>query len=175
MSHYDVLGVRPDAGPAELRRAYLALARRHHPDRHAGDAAAAARAEARMQELNAAWAVLGDPEARARYDRRRLAERRAAFHPGAVSPEFVPFDPGEDPDDPAAEHDVPYGDGSPVHRGLQVGPFVVLLLGLLGLGSGLLLDFGPLLALGLVGIVGGLLAFAATPVYAVMRSHHRTR
>jgi curved DNA-binding protein CbpA len=175
VSHYDVLGVRPDAGPAELRRAYLALARRHHPDRHAGDPAETARAEARMQQVNAAWAVLGDPETRARYDRQRVVERRAAFRPGAVSPDFVPVDEGEDPEDPAAEHDVPYGDGSPVHRSLQVGPFVVLVLGLVALGSGLLLDFGPLLALGLVGIVGGLLAFAATPFYAVLRSHHRTR
>lgn len=175
MSHYEVIGARPDASAAELRRAYLAAARRHHPDHHAGDPAATARAEARMQAINEAWTVLGDPDARARYDRARRAERRAAFHPGTVSPEFVPVDEGEDPDDPAAEFDVPYGDGNPVHRSLQVGPFVVLVLGLVALGAGVLLDFGPLLALGLVGIVGGGLAFMATPLYAILRSHHRTR
>ena len=45
-----------------MRRAYLALARLHHPDRHGGDTT-------RMQALNQAWAVLGDPGRRAAYDR----------------------------------------------------------------------------------------------------------
>jgi molecular chaperone DnaJ len=30
---YAVLGVRPDARPDDIRRAWVALARRHHPDR----------------------------------------------------------------------------------------------------------------------------------------------
>jgi hypothetical protein len=58
---YDVLGVAPDVDGAELRRAYLALAQRHHPDRPGGDAG-------RMREVNEAWARVGDPGRRARYD-----------------------------------------------------------------------------------------------------------
>src|SRR3954451_13759441 len=50
VSPYDVLGVPPGASPAEIRRAYLRLARRHHPD--AGGNAA------EMRRLNEAWAAL---------------------------------------------------------------------------------------------------------------------
>ncbi len=50
MSPYDVLGVSPGASQAEIRRAYLTLARRHHPDA-GGDAD-------EMRRLNEAWAAL---------------------------------------------------------------------------------------------------------------------
>lgn len=68
-THYDTLGVRPSADAAALRAAYLAKARVHHPDRHI-DASPATRAAAArtMREVNAAWSVLSDPEARRRYD-----------------------------------------------------------------------------------------------------------
>lgn len=59
--HYGVLGVSRDVTPAALRRAYLDLARRYHPDRPGGDAD-------RMRAINEAWAVLGDPQRRAGYD-----------------------------------------------------------------------------------------------------------
>lgn len=59
-THYDVLGVAPDSDRDVLRRAYLDLARRHHPDA-GGDAVA-------MLAVNDAWAVLSDPRRRARYD-----------------------------------------------------------------------------------------------------------
>lgn len=39
--HYLALGVRPDAGPDEIRAAYLRVMRDHHPDRRPGDPAAA--------------------------------------------------------------------------------------------------------------------------------------
>jgi len=67
---YDALGVTPTASAAELRRAYLERARTLHPDRNidAGPAARAA-AERKMQELTAAWQVLGDERRRRGYDR----------------------------------------------------------------------------------------------------------
>ncbi len=60
-THYDVLGVDVTATPEEVRTAYRLAARDHHPDA-GGDAG-------RMQEVNAAWHVLGDPVRRAAYDR----------------------------------------------------------------------------------------------------------
>lgn len=68
-THYDTLGVAPGADAAAVRAAYLAKARAHHPDRHIDAAPAVRAAEARtMRDVNAAWSVLGDPEARRRYD-----------------------------------------------------------------------------------------------------------
>ena len=74
-SHYDVLGVSPRAGNDELRRAYLDRAREAHPDRLI-DASSAQRsdAERRMQEVNEAWRVLGNPRRRRRYDLERAPE-----------------------------------------------------------------------------------------------------
>ncbi|MEY2402577.1 MAG: curved DNA-binding protein [Acidimicrobiaceae bacterium] len=74
-SHYEVLGVSPRASDDDLRRAYLDRAREEHPDRHV-DAGAAERADAewRMQEVNEAWRVLGNPRRRRRYDIERMPE-----------------------------------------------------------------------------------------------------
>jgi curved DNA-binding protein CbpA len=65
-SHYETLGLTPTATHEEVRAAYLARALRHHPDRQAP--VDRALAERRMQEVNGAWAVLGDRDARAAYD-----------------------------------------------------------------------------------------------------------
>ncbi|MCB0995506.1 MAG: J domain-containing protein [Acidimicrobiales bacterium] len=68
-THYAVLGVAPGAAPGEVRRAFLAAARRHHPDFHVDEGPeAAAAAEEAMRRVNAAWAVLKRPETRSRYD-----------------------------------------------------------------------------------------------------------
>jgi hypothetical protein len=69
VNHYERLGVKADADAASIRRAYLALARQHHPDLHAeSDAATQDRSRRIMQDVNQAWSVLGDPEHRRRYD-----------------------------------------------------------------------------------------------------------
>jgi hypothetical protein len=69
VNHYELLGVPAGADAATIRRAYLALARRHHPDLHAeSDAATQDRSRRMMQDVNQAWAVLGDADRRRRYD-----------------------------------------------------------------------------------------------------------
>ena len=66
---YDHLGVSQEASHEEIKRAYHALARRHHPDAHAGaDTAVLDEARRRMVVINGAWAVLGDPDRRRAYD-----------------------------------------------------------------------------------------------------------
>ena len=82
-SHYAVLGVPEGADPDAVRKGYLDMARQLHPDRWI-DASAGERAdvERRMQEVNEAWRVLGNPARRLAYDvERREAGRRARVAP----------------------------------------------------------------------------------------------
>jgi DnaJ-class molecular chaperone len=61
--YYVVLGVAKDATDAELKRAFRELARKHHPD------VSPANTGEEFREINEAYAVLSDADARARYDR----------------------------------------------------------------------------------------------------------
>jgi len=61
--YYVVLGVSRDATEIEVKRAFRELARKHHPDVQSDDAGE------KFREINEAYAVLSDREARARYDR----------------------------------------------------------------------------------------------------------
>ncbi len=63
--YYKTLGLARDAPAAEIKAAYRKLALQFHPDRNPGDRAA----EERFKEVSLAYAVLGDEEKRARYDR----------------------------------------------------------------------------------------------------------
>jgi len=63
--YYEILGVQRQATDKEIKAAYRRLARKVHPDVNPGDA----RAEERFKEISEAFAVLSDPEKRAKYDR----------------------------------------------------------------------------------------------------------
>jgi molecular chaperone DnaJ len=76
---YAVLGVSPDASADAIKKAYRKLARKHHPDANAGDAAA----ERRFKEIGEAYAVLSDTEQRQQYDAvRAMARGGARFSAG---------------------------------------------------------------------------------------------
>ena len=68
---YRVLQVLSTADQEVLNAAFRALAQKYHPDHDASELAAR-----RMAELNAAWAMVRDPELRSNWDR---AQRRAAY------------------------------------------------------------------------------------------------
>ena len=62
MTHYERLGVAPEASTQEVRDAYRRAARRLHPD------AAGEHSAQQMAAVNQAWWVLRDPERRRAYD-----------------------------------------------------------------------------------------------------------
>ena len=64
--YYEILGVEPGAGDAEIKSAYRRLARKYHPDvsKEAG-------AEDKFKGVNEAYEALRDPQKRAAYDQLR--------------------------------------------------------------------------------------------------------
>ena len=62
--YYKVLGVKKDASPDEIKKAYRKLAVKHHPDKNPGDK----KAEEKFKEINEANEVLADEEKRKKYD-----------------------------------------------------------------------------------------------------------
>lgn len=66
-NYYEILGVEKGASDKAIKKAFRALAQQNHPDANQGDATA----EARFKDINEAYAVLGDKETRAEYDKVR--------------------------------------------------------------------------------------------------------
>jgi molecular chaperone DnaJ len=85
--YYEILGVKRDAKPEEIKKAYRRLARKYHPDVNPGDKAS----EERFKLTTEAHDVLSDPKKRKVYDRfgeysENLAD--AAARGAAGSPGF---------------------------------------------------------------------------------------
>jgi hypothetical protein len=186
VTHYEVLGVSPDASEEDLRRAYLRLARRFHPDRHVGgDARAAADAEARMRRINAAWQVLGSATSRAEYDRSLRppgapvpGPSGAVPSPTAPSPtirtpssEFRPYFEQDEDDDDAWRYEPDEGDPATAPpRTLLIAPPVLLALSVVLLVAGLTLDAPAVIATSLIGALFSLLLFVGAPMVTLLRS-----
>ncbi len=79
--YYQTLGVTRDASADDIKKAFRKLARKYHPD-----VSKEPNAEARMKELNEAFAVLSDPEKRAAYD--QLGQRYAAGQDFRAPPDW---------------------------------------------------------------------------------------
>jgi molecular chaperone DnaJ len=71
--YYEVLGVARDVDAGALKTAYRTLALRYHPDKNPGDS----QAEEAFKQVSEAYAVLSDPERRARYDHHGHADPAA--------------------------------------------------------------------------------------------------
>ena len=68
LNYYAVLEVSLQASQEEIKKSYRKLELQYHPDRNQGNR----QAEQRIREVNAAYEILGDPDARKAYDRLRL-------------------------------------------------------------------------------------------------------
>ena len=82
--YYEVLGVTKGVSEADLKKAYRKVAKKYHPDTNPGDK----EAEEKFKEAAEAYAVLSDPEKRAKYDQ----YGHAAFEQGGGPGGFGGFD-----------------------------------------------------------------------------------
>ncbi|EMD41617.1 hypothetical protein CERSUDRAFT_110187 [Gelatoporia subvermispora B] len=86
---YEVLGVKKDATPAEVKKTYFALARKYHPDTNPDKDA-----QAKFVEIQEAYDILKDEKKRANYDKYGAASQQQGFDPNAFSNDQNPFGGG---------------------------------------------------------------------------------
>lgn len=171
MTHYEVLGVDDRAPAADVRQAYVRLARRHHPDYFSGaDGPTRAEAERRMRAINEAWEVLGDPARRMAYDRAQGMAPEAALD----ARPFEPFDAGEDDLDPRDLPDEPYRDewgrDGRLGRGATLAPVIAFAASVVLGAVGMVVGSVGLLALALISLLAACLGFVVIPLLALSRA-----
>jgi hypothetical protein len=187
MTYYDVLGVPADAPAAAIKRAYVELARRHHPDFHTTEPAAVRAANERaMQAVNEAWTVLSDPAARRAYDDRYVRgtgdgghddfRRRRAAEDARERAAWRPFDDSDDDVDPRLLADEPARVVVTRRRQfVTILPTITFLGGVLLAVLGVVINLLPLSLLGLVAIVASALGFLVLPLLALSASARNDR
>ena len=172
MTLYEVLGVEASASPVDLRRAYVRLARQHHPDYFvAAPAEERSAAERRMRAINEAWDVLGDPAKRRRYDE---IEGLASSVDDAEGARFQPFDTDDDDIDPLDLADEPYRSDpvmeSALTRALTLAPVASFALSIVLLAVGMVVGSVAVLGLAVAAFLFACLGFVVIPLLALSRA-----
>ena len=171
MDPYAVLGVARDAPTEQIRRAYVALARRTHPDVRGDDPAAAEQ----MRRINLAWEMLSDADSRAAIDRRLRKPPQPEAHPSAAPADGRPAPP-EDDDFHSGyyerEEDI---DDRPITAGnlpawMRLGAPAAFVAGVFALIFGVLAGGFVLLRLGLLLLGLSVLLFVLSPFVVLVRS-----
>ncbi|MEK7186925.1 MAG: DnaJ C-terminal domain-containing protein [Patescibacteria group bacterium] len=83
--YYKILGVKKDASPEEIKKAFRKLAHAYHPDKSGGD-------EAKFKEASEAYAVLSDKNKRAQFDAFGSAGAQGGFRGAGFNPNDFGFD-----------------------------------------------------------------------------------
>ncbi len=172
--HYRNLGVDPAASHAELRSAYLKLARENHPDLSTPERRPMA--ERRMQQINEAWSVLGTERTRVVYDRGRGGNENVGAPTGSTNgtrrgrTHFEAYD-----NDPVVRNDVdldptPFTSSGTVPRWVSLMPIAMLVFSFPVFGFGLIVAASGLIALGLMMFALGGVGFLLLPLVVMSRA-----
>ena len=175
MDPYAVLGVARNAPVEEIRRAYVALARRTHPDVRGDDPAA----DEQMRRINLAWEMLSDADTRAALDRRLSPQPQ----PQAEPPRAPRSDDGFDADDFGHDgfdaddfgHDGFDADDRPITEGdlpswMRLGAPAAFVIGIFAVILGVMAGGFVLVRLGLLALGLSVLLFMLSPFVVLIRS-----
>lgn len=165
-THYEVLGVASSASEDSIRQAYLALARKYHPDFHGGSARESA--EASMQRVNEAWGVLGNSDTRRDYDQ-SLKFGTNSSASGSRNTEWKPFDDGVDID-PRDFDDRPVAGSKPLPRWITMAPAGGLVAAVFLLGAGTLIGSRGIVTIAVVALALAVAMFFLVPLFALSRA-----
>ncbi|TFK41328.1 hypothetical protein BDQ12DRAFT_679272 [Crucibulum laeve] len=77
---YEVLGLKPDASAADIKKTYFSLARKYHPDTNPDK-----NARDKFVEIQEAYDILKDDKKRAAFDQYGSASQQQGFDPNAFS------------------------------------------------------------------------------------------
>lgn len=89
LDYYAILDIRPDAGQAEIKRAFRRKAREYHPDVNPSPDA-----ERRFKQVNEAYQVLSDERSRVDYDLQRETRQSRARQTYQTAQQSWPPPPG---------------------------------------------------------------------------------
>ena len=171
--HYATLGVVPGASAADLRAAYLKLARQNHPDKFSGAERDAA--ETRMRQINEAWNVLGVAHKRREYDAANGVRKATSTSNGSRQQRgrthFKPFDHGDEPSRNDVDFDTtPIAGSKQLPRWIVFVPVALVAAGIIILAFGTMVNASGVFALGIISVAFGAVCFLMLPLFVMSRA-----